>query len=89
MNIQYNLPTDLKNKLRNITLEQENDLILNDLELKLIRQENNQFKINNNILYKLNDGAWKIVIPQQLLEPLTWACHENLAHIGPYRFTLL
>lgn len=29
------------------------------------------------------------MLPQQLLEDITWACHESLAHVGPYRCYLV
>ena len=33
--------------------------------------------------------GWKIMVPDAMVEDLTWMCHESLAHAGPYKCCLL
>ena len=40
-------------------------------------QDNPKYKIDKNVLYKIIDGQWKIMVPDELVEDLTWACHER------------
>ena len=58
---------------------------INKITTSILRQENPRYNCVNNILYKLINEKWKIVLPSSMLESITWACHESLAHAGPYR----
>lgn len=85
LNIKYQLPINVSDRLNNIVVEQENDPSIMAKKQQLIEREHPRYKIFNNIVYKLMNNVWKVMLPQQLLEPITWACHESLAHVGPYR----
>ena len=65
------LPNELKSLLININIEQQRDdkikKIINEIQVK----ENPKFQIANNVLYKLIDGQWKIMVPDHLVEDLT------------------
>lgn len=56
-----------------------------ELRRKYIQREDPRYKLENEILYKLWEGEWKVVMPNDLLSEVTWACHESLGHAGPYR----
>lgn len=66
-------------------IEQRNDQNVVKLIRKLEREPNLKFGMHNNILYKLIGVQWKIVMPEQVIEGLAWACHETWrirAHIS-------
>lgn len=83
--IEYQTPNELKQRLRNIHQEQSNDPTVTELRRKYIAKGDPRYRVDNDVLYKLWEGEWKVVLPNELLPELTWACHESLGHAGPYR----
>ena len=81
--IQYALPNELKNRLKCINVEQQRDEKLIKISDEIRIQDNPKYKIDKNVLYKIIDGQWKIIVPDEHVEDLTWACH-TLAHAGAY-----
>ena len=86
--VKYILPNNLKTQLKNISVEQQRDEKLNELVRRLKDRDNPKFQNVNNILYKLIDGQWKIMIKDHTIEDMTWACHESVAHASAYKYYL-
>ena len=85
LTITYVLPYTLKTRLKNINIEQQRDAKLKKISDDIRVQDNPKYKIDNDVLYKIIDGQWKIMVPDELVEDLTWACHESLAHAGAHK----
>ena len=83
--VKYALPDELKNRLKFVNIEQQRDAKLRKISEEIRIQDNPKYKIDRNVLYKIIDGQWKIMVPDELVEDLTWACHESFAHAGPYK----
>lgn len=66
--LQYQLPNQIKNTLININIEQRNDENLVKLIIKLKNESNPKYCMYYNIVHKLNNGRWKIVMPKQEIE---------------------
>lgn len=79
---KYVLPDDLKTQLKKISIEQREEK-KNSQQIK--DKEYPEYQIVNNTLYKLINGQWKIMVPDNIVEDLTWACHESLAHACSYK----
>jgi hypothetical protein len=76
---------ELKRKLQRIQVEQRLDPKIWEIIERATQGERPRYKVHNDVLYKWMDDQWRIVLPQHLLEEVTWACHESLAHAGAYR----
>lgn len=76
---------ELRRLLRNMRDEQNKDPNIAKIKEDLRRTEDPRYVYRKNLVYKLMDGEWKIILPNTMLKQLKWACHESLAHTGPYR----
>lgn len=83
--VKYNISANLKDKLRNIGQHQQLDSKLKKIMDSIKEREDPKYILEQDTLYKLNNARWKVMVPDGLVEELTWACHESLAHAGPYK----
>ena len=83
--VKYTLPDDLKNRLKLVNLEPQKDAKIRKIREEIQRQDNPKYRIDSDVLYKIIEGQWKIMVPDDLVEDLTLACHESLAHAGAYK----
>ena len=68
--IKYALPEELKNRLKFINDERQRDAKLKKIGEEIRIQDNQKYKIDENVLYKIIDGQWKIMVPDGLVEDL-------------------
>lgn len=52
---------------------------------KAIRGNDNKYGVCDKILYILNGGQWKIMVPENMVEDLEWASHKSITPAGPYK----
>ena len=76
--IRFKTSNEVKRMLQNLAEEQDQDLTLQNLK----RQSHlpAQYKLYNNILFKLIRHDWKIVLTNEMLFKLITPTHESLAH---------
>lgn len=79
--IKRNLDKDFKKDLLRISNLQKEDenlkLIYNDIN------ENDAYKVVENILFKKCKDIWKIILPEKIVDDLIWECHKYYCHTGP------
>lgn len=72
-------------QLQNLTQLQINDPIIGEIINNLHSQnqnESNNFYLFQNVLYKRTNLGWKILIPNEMINNLIWACHYHYLHCG-------
>ena len=68
--IKYTLPDEFKNRLKFIKGEQQRDGKLKKISDEIRIQDNPKYKIDKNVLYKIIDGQWKIMVKDDLVEEM-------------------
>lgn len=83
--MQHKFPDELVTAIKNISVEQSKDRRLRQIINRIQVEDDHNYHIEDNVLYKLISRQWRIMIPDHLIEGLTWACHEELAHVSAYK----
>ena len=60
--VKYTLPDDLKNRLKLVNLEQQKDAKVRKIREEIQRQDDPKYRIDRDVLYKIIDGQWKIMV---------------------------
>ena len=60
--MKYKVPQELKQKLRNLGAEQDQDPGIVNRKDSLQQWDHQRYRIEENMLYKLMDDRWKIAI---------------------------
>ena len=68
ISIKYESPQELKQRLRNSGTEQDQDPNILKRKNNLRQRDHPSYKVEENVLYKLMDNRWKIIVPQHLVE---------------------
>ena len=50
-----------------VNLEQQKDAKLRKISEEIQRQDNPKYRIDRDVLYKIIDGQWKIMVPDDLV----------------------
>ena len=87
--MKYEFLPELKQKLRNLGAENDQDLGRVGRKDNLQQRNHSRYIVEENILYKLMDGRWKIVTLEHLIDEILWFCHTSLPHAGAYRCYLV
>ena len=66
--MQYEITSELRQRLANLQLEQNTDPNIRKIKTSILRKEKPRYCCNNDILYKLMEEKWKIVLPISMLE---------------------
>lgn len=83
--VKYKFPDDITNKIKNIHTYQKQDDIVKKLRQNLQVEPKNNYIVVKDVLYKLIDGKWKVVMPECMIDTLVEAAHLSLGHAGPYK----
>lgn len=74
------VPKTLMSNLKNLSVLQRGDK-----SIQAIFQENVNLEIRNKILYRIDNGKKRIVVPNEVKHELIWFYHEYFGHAGVYK----
>lgn len=86
MSIEFSMEEDTRELLRNIAKYQDEDIFIR--MVKLQQPLPHEYCIRNDILFKLIQHDWKVVLSDDMLHRLIIPCHQSLAHASAYKCSL-
>lgn len=78
LSIKYKASDETKRILRDLATEQNKDEKIRQLKMK--QPLENKYTINDDVLFKLVNHEWKVMLSPAMLQTLIVPCHESLGH---------